>query len=105
MRRLLLLPACALVLLGAPVLALQQPAPAADPTSDPAAAAPSVEEVPLPSAQEQTVQPGFEEEVARAAELAQGPATTPPTSSTTRTRSPTTATASAASSGSRPRGV
>lgn len=56
MRRLLLLPAFALVLLGAPVIALQQPAA-------PAPGAPTVSEVPLPSAQDTTVQPGFTEQV------------------------------------------
>jgi N-acetylmuramoyl-L-alanine amidase len=55
MRRLLLIPAAALVLVGTPVLALQQP--------DPGAATPGVTDVPLPSTQGTTVEPGFVEEV------------------------------------------
>ncbi len=59
MRRLLLLPALALVLIGTPVLALEQP-PAASPSPGPT---PSVTDVPLPGAQGTTVQPGFERQV------------------------------------------
>jgi hypothetical protein len=62
MRRLLLLPAAALTLLGTPVLALQQPAP-------PAITAPTVTEVPLPAAQDKTVNPGFSQQVKADANL------------------------------------
>jgi hypothetical protein len=60
MRRLLLFPAAALVVLAAPVLALQQPE---------AAPGASVESVPLPSTRAKTVGAGFSEEVSLRASM------------------------------------